>query len=49
MFRMAAIAVFAGAIALPALAEDGPSDARVHLTGGSPPVGNAGTIIELAH
>jgi hypothetical protein len=35
IFRMAAMAAMAGAIALPALAQDGPSDARVHITGGS--------------
>jgi hypothetical protein len=33
--RMAAIIAATGAIALPALAEDGPSDARLHLSGGS--------------
>ena len=33
--RMAAIVALAGAITLPALAQDGPSDARIHITGGS--------------
>jgi len=33
--RIAVTAACAGAIALPALAQDGPSDARVHITGGS--------------
>src|ERR1700723_1971683 len=33
--RVAAIVALAGAIALPALAQDGPSDARIHITGGS--------------
>jgi hypothetical protein len=33
--RTAAMLAFAGAIAAPALAQDGPSDAHVHITGGS--------------
>jgi hypothetical protein len=33
--RAAAIVVAAGAIALPALAQDGPVDARIHISGGS--------------
>lgn len=33
--RVAAIVAAAGAISLPALAQDGPSDARLHITGGS--------------
>ena len=33
--RLAAIVASAGAIALPALAQDGPADARMHISGGS--------------
>jgi len=33
--RMAAIFALAAAIAVPALAQDGPSDARIHIHGGS--------------
>ena len=33
--RIAALVASAGIIAMPALAQNGPSDARVHLTGGS--------------
>jgi hypothetical protein len=33
--RTVAMLAFAGAIAAPALAEDGPSDAHMHITGGS--------------
>ena len=33
--RSAAIIAAAGAIAVPALAQDGPSDARLHISGGS--------------
>ena len=33
--RVAAIVAAAGAIALPALAQDGPSDAQMHISGGS--------------
>lgn len=35
IWRMAATAALATAMALPALAENGPSDARVHISGGS--------------
>ena len=33
--RMTAVIAAAGAITVPALAQDGPSDARLHITGGS--------------